>query len=88
VIAPDKTVRIGIDGLGDVDRPARHEHLDAAGGAGGVVAERDGLADERGLDFIDDAVETDGAIRLDLAFFLEEEQVGDTRPRSTPRAGD
>ena len=65
VIAADETVGVGIDGLGDRDRLTRHEDLDTAGGAGGVVAERDRLADERGVDFVDDAVETDGAIRLD-----------------------
>ena len=77
VIAPDETVGVGIDGLGEVDWAARKQDVDTAGGAGGVVAERDGLADERGVDFVDNAVETDGAIGLDLAFLLEEEEVGE-----------
>src|SRR6266849_6146945 len=75
VIAPDETVRVGIDGLGGRDRVTGEQDLDAAGGAGRVVAECDGLADERGVDLIGDAVETDGAVLLDFAFLLEEEDL-------------
>jgi hypothetical protein len=75
VIASDETVRVGIDGLGGLDRMTGAQDLNAAGGAGRVVAEGDGLADERGVDLIGDAVETDGAVLLDLAFLLEEEDL-------------
>ncbi len=46
----------------------------AAGQARGVIAEGDGLADERGVDLEDHAVETDGPVLLDLALILEENE--------------
>ena len=75
MIAADEAVGVGIDGLRRLDRASRKHDVNAAGRAGRVIAERDGLADERGVDFVHDAVEADGAVLLDLAFLLEEEDL-------------
>jgi hypothetical protein len=40
------------------------------------MAQVDGLADQRGIDLEDHAMEADGPILLDLALLLEEEEVG------------
>src|SRR3989304_1588738 len=61
---------------GGADGAALDDEGDAAGQPRGVVAQRDGLADERGIDLEDDAVEADGAIVLDLALLLEEKELG------------
>ena len=55
--------------------------LDAAREMARVVPQGDGLADQRGIDLEDDAVETDRAVLLDLALLLEEEEVGEVLRR-------
>ena len=69
------------------DGAALHDDGDAAREVRGVVAERDGLADERGVDFEDDAVETDGAVVLDLALLLEEKERGEVLGRERDVVG-
>ena len=45
-----------------------------AGGCAGIVAQRHGVADESGVDFEERAVQAHGAIALNAALGLEEEQ--------------
>lgn len=45
------------------------------GGSRGVESHDDVVADEGRVDFVKGAVETDGAVFVDLAFGLEEEQI-------------
>ena len=77
MVAADKAVGVGIDRFRGAGRPPLDDDGDAAREPRGVVAERHGLADERGVDLEDDAVETDGAVGLDLALLLEEEERGE-----------
>ena len=42
--------------------------------AGRVEAHGDGLADQASIDLVDDALQADGAVLLNLAVELEEEQ--------------
>jgi hypothetical protein len=91
VVAAHEAIGVDVDALGDGVRAALIVDLDAAGEVAGVVAQGDGLADQRGVDLEDDAVETDGAVLLDLALLLEEEEVGevlrgerDVRRRARP----
>jgi hypothetical protein len=74
VVAAHEAVGVGIDGFGGPTggRPGRRPGRRAC--ARRVVAQRDRLADERRVDLVDDAVEADGAVLLDLAFLLEEEE--------------
>ena len=75
MIAPDEAVGVGIDGLGGLDGTPRKEDVDTAGRAGRVIAKRDGLAHQGGVDLVDDAMQADGAVLLDFAFLLEEEDL-------------
>lgn len=68
MVAADEAIGVSVHAFGGAGGAAVDDHRDAAREPRGVVAERDGLADERGSDFEDDAVEADGAIVLDLAF--------------------
>ena len=87
VIAPDEAVGVGVDGLGGLDRTTRTQDLDPADGVGRVVAERDGLAHEGGVDLIDDAMEADRAVLLDLAFLLEKEDLTEVAARELDVGG-
>ena len=74
MVTADEAIGIGIDARRGADGAALHDDGDAARQPRRVVAERDGLADERRIDLEDDAVEADGAVLLDLAFLLEEKE--------------
>ena len=87
MVAAHEAIGVGIDRFRGPGRPPLDHDGDAARQAGGVVAERDGLADEGGVDLEDDAVETDGAVGLDLALFLEEEEGREVLRRERDVAG-
>lgn len=76
MVAADEAVGIGIDAGGGADGASLDDDRDIAGEARRVIAQRHRLADERGVDLEDDAVEADGAILLDLSFLLEEKERG------------
>ena len=77
MVAAHEAIGVGIDAFGGADGATLDDDGDAAREPRRVVAERDGLPDERGVDFEDDAVEADGAILLHLPFLLEEKQLGE-----------
>ena len=74
MVAADEAIGVGIDAVGGADGAALDDDGDAAREVRWVVAQRDGLADQRGVDLEDDAVEADGAVLLDLALLLEEKE--------------
>ena len=75
MVAAHKAIGVGIDRLGDVQDAVTEDDGDAARGTRRIVAERDGFADERRVDFVHHAAETDGAVLLHLALLLEEEEL-------------
>jgi len=74
VVAADEAIGVGIDAGGGADGAALDDDRDATGEARRVVAKRHRLADEGGVDFEDDALETDGAVLLHFALLLEEKE--------------
>jgi len=85
VVAAHEAVGVGIDGLGGLDEAAAVMDLDAALPAHGVVPEQDGLADQRGIDLVGDAVQTDRAVLLDFPLLLEEKEIAEiARQRDRP----
>jgi hypothetical protein len=51
--------------------------LDGAAELVGVAAQGDHLADEDGVDLVEDAVEADGAVLVDTALLREEEEAAE-----------
>ena len=80
MVAAHEAIGVGIHAFRSTEGPPVHDDGDAAREPRGVVAERDGLADEGGVDLEDDAVETDGAVGLDLALLLEEKERREVSP--------
>ena len=70
----DKAVGVQIDGACLLQGLVLMPDLDRLAGAAGVIAQRHPFADQGGIDFIDDAVEADGAIGIDLTHGLEQKQ--------------
>ena len=72
----DETVGVQIHGLGQLNLAAIVPDLNGpTGGCGRIVTQGNPLADEGGIDFEEGAVEADGAVFLDLAGGLEQEQL-------------
>jgi hypothetical protein len=77
VVAAHEAIGVGIHTFRRAAGAAVDDDGDAARQPRGVIAQRDGLTDERGVDFEDDAVEADGAIVLDLALLFKEKELGE-----------
>jgi hypothetical protein len=87
VVTTDEAVGVRIDRFGGAGRAALDDDGDAAREPRGVIAERDGLADQRGVDLEDDAVEADGAVVLDLALLFKEKELGEVLRRERDVVG-
>ena len=75
-MAFDVGVGVGIEGFGELDVKAIVPDFDRTSwGCGGVIAHGDVFADERGVDLVDGAVQTQCSVFLDPVFGLEEEQL-------------
>ena len=71
-MAFDVGVGVGIEGFGELDVKAIVPDFDRTSwGCGGVIAHGDVFADERGVDLVDGAVQTQCSVFLDPAFGLE-----------------
>ena len=74
--ALDGGVGVGVEDGGPSGLGAVVEDLQRSAGRGGrVVAQGDGAADQQRIDFVDAAVEADGAVVDDAALGLEQEQI-------------
>ena len=74
-LAFDEAVGVRIHGPGVLQGLMIMPDLDSTSGRGRIVTQGDPLADQRGIDLVDDAVEADGAVGFDLAHGLEQEQI-------------
>jgi hypothetical protein len=61
-------------------QPCLSVDLDLALRARGVEAQRDGLPDEHGIDFIEAAAQAHRAVARDFAFLFEEKERGEIEP--------
>lgn len=77
MVTADEAIGVGIDAGGGADGAPLDDDGHAARQACGVVAERDGLADQGGVDLEGDAMEADRAVVLHLALLLEEKELGE-----------
>ena len=75
-MAFDEAVGVSIErrGIGQAPMLVPHLYRTPRRGAG-IVAQRHLLTDQRGIDFVDDTVQADGAIALHPARHLEQEQL-------------
>ena len=74
-MALDEAVRVQIDQPGTLDRLTLMYHRHGPFRARRVVTKRYPFADQTGVDLVQTPVERDGAIGLDLALGLEQEQL-------------
>ncbi len=75
VVATHEAVGIGVEHAGAFDELALAPDLHAARhGHAGVIAQRDGVADQGGIDFEQGAVQADSVIALHAALGLDLEQ--------------
>jgi hypothetical protein len=81
-VALDEAIGVGIERPGERARLLRVPDFNRSPGrCGGIVAQGNVFSDERGIHLIDDAVEAHGAVFLDLALGLEEEDLVEVQGR-------
>ena len=74
VVPANEAVGVGVHGLSFLVFASLEVDVDGPAAAGRVEAHGDGLADQASIDLVDDALQADGAVLLNLAVELEEEQ--------------
>jgi hypothetical protein len=77
VVSPHEAVGVEVDGLGLMDLAPVEIDVDGAALSRGVEAQGYALADQRGVDFVNETEKTYGAVVLDFADLLEEKELLD-----------
>src|SRR3972149_2882344 len=75
VVAAHEAVGVEVDGFGLLDLAPIKVDINGTALTRGVEAQGDTLADEGGVELVDEPEEANGAVLLDLADLLEEKQL-------------